>query len=111
MFSICINGSSSHNKVFFIILCIPIIINAGPGLFCNGNNFSDLTECCTEEYQCGLYQGNCATDSQCKGNLKCGTKNCKVTSNETTFAENWQKFNCCYNGMSIRKKIQLLICH
>ena len=87
----------------FIILCIPIIINAGPGLVCNGTNFSDLNECCTEEYQCGLYQGNCATDSQCKGNLKCGIKNCKLTSNETSYAGNWQKFNCCYNGMSIGK--------
>ena len=88
----------------FIILCIPIIINAGPGLACNGTNFSDLIKCCTEQHQCGLYQGDCATDSQCKGNLKCGIKNCKLTSNETSYAENWQEFNCCYNGMSIGKK-------
>ena len=82
-----------------------LIVNAGPGVVCNGTNFSDLFECCTEEHQCELYQGDCATDSQCKGNLKCGIKNCKLTSNITSYAGHWQEFNCCYNGMSIRKKI------
>ena len=81
-----------------------LIINTGPGLACNGTNFSDLFDCCTEEHQCGLYQGDCTTDSQCKGNLKCGIKNCKLTSNITSYAGHWQEFNCCYNGMSIRKK-------
>ena len=82
-----------------------LILNAGPGLVCDGTSFSDLFDCCTEEYQCGLYQGACATDSQCKGNLKCGSENCELTSNETCYAGHCQKFNCCYNGMSIRKKI------
>ena len=86
-----------HTNIF-------LLLNAGPGLVCNGTNFSDLFDCCTEEYQCELYQGACATDSQCKGNLKCGINNCELTSNETSYAGHWQKFNCCYNGMSIRKK-------
>ena len=86
----------------------PILIT-GPGLVCNGTNFSDLFDCCTEEHQCGLYQGDCGTDSQCKGNLKCGFKNCKLTSNITSYAEHWQEFNCCYNGKSSRRKL-LLIC-
>ena len=79
-------------------------MNAGPGFVCDGTNFFDLSECCTEEYQCGLYQGDCSTDSQCKGNLKCGIKNCKLTSNTTSYAVHWQEFNCCYNGMLIWKK-------
>ena len=77
---------------------------SGPGLICNGTNYFDLFDCCTEEHQCGLYQGDCTTDSQCQGNLKCGNKNCKLTSNTTSYAGHWQEFNCCYNGMSIRKK-------
>ena len=81
-----------------------LFINAGPGLICNGTYFSDLIECCSEEYQCDLYQGDCSTDSQCKGNLKCGVKNCKLTSNTTSYAGHWQEFNCCYSGMSIHKK-------
>ena len=93
-----------HTNHFFSIL------NPGPGLVCNGTNFSDLFDCCTEEYQCGLYQGACSTDSQCKDNLKCGIENCKLTSNETSYAGHGQKFNCCYNGMPISKKTQLLIC-
>ena len=82
-----------------------LIVNAGPGLVCNGTNFFDLFECCTEEHQCGLYQGACSSDSQCEGNLKCGSKNCNLTSNITCYAANCEKFNCCYNGMSIRKKM------
>ena len=81
-----------------------MIVNAGPGPACNGDDFSDLFECCTEEHQCGLYQGACSSDSQCEGNLKCGSKNCNLTSSITTYAGNWQKFNCCINGMSIRGK-------
>ena len=87
-----------------------LILNAEPGLACNGTNFSDLFECCTEAHQCELYQGDCTTDSQCKGNLKCGIKNCKLTSNTTSYAVHWQKFNCCYNGMLIWKKTQLFVC-
>ena len=80
------------NNVFFKI------INAGTGLAAGW-----LTGC-TKEHQCGLYQGDCTTDSQCQGNLKCGIKNCKLTSNITNYAGHWQEFNCCYNGISIRKK-------
>ena len=83
---------------------ISLILNEGPGLICNGTNFSDLFDCCTEEHQCGLYQGDCTTDSQCQGNFKCGVKNCKLTSNITSFAGHWQEFNCCYNGKLIRNK-------
>ena len=81
-----------------------VFVFAGPGLVCDGANFLDLFDCCTEEHQCGLYQGDCKTDSQCKGNLKCGLKNCKLTSQITSYAGHWQAFNCCYNGMSSRKK-------
>ena len=79
-----------------------VFVFAGPGLVCDGTNFFDLFDCCTEEHQCDLYQGDCKTDSQCKGNLKCGLKNCKLTSQLTSYAGHWQAFNCCYNGMSIR---------
>ena len=45
------------------------------------------------------------TGLQCKGNLKCGHENCKLTSKITSYAGHWQTFNCCYNanGMSIKK--------
>ena len=80
-----------------------LLLNAGPRPVCNGTNYSDLFECCTEEHQCGLYEGACSTDSQCQGNLKCGIRNCNLTSIITHYPTG-QKFDCCYNGMSIRNK-------
>ena len=45
--------------------------------------------CCTTTNQCGIGEGDCDTDSQCSGSLKCGTDNC---------GSNFPKgFDCCYN--------------
>ena len=39
---------------------------------CNGVNEG----CCTEEFPCGLGDGDCDGDEECRGDLVCGTDNC-----------------------------------
>jgi len=42
------------------------------------------SSCCSEEYPCGLGEGDCDSNSECRGDLRCGTNNC---ANGTTFAD------------------------
>ena len=37
----------------------------------------DPFNCCTSTNQCDRNQGDCDTDSECIGDLICGTENCK----------------------------------
>ena len=43
------------------------------------NDPSGGWSCCTSANQCGIGEGDCDTDSECSGNLKCGTDNCDTT--------------------------------
>ena len=48
--------------------------------------------CCTTTNQCGIGEGDCDTDSQCSGNLKCGTDNCDTAVGFPS------AYDCCYQG-------------
>ena len=48
--------------------------------------------CCTTNNQCGIGEGDCDTDSQCSGSLKCGTDNCDTSLGFPT------GYDCCYQG-------------
>jgi len=41
-----------------------------------GNQCQGGDTCCTEENQCFEGEGDCDNDSDCRGNLRCGTDNC-----------------------------------
>ena len=36
----------------------------------------DDDHCCTADKPCGVGEGDCDSDDQCSGDLKCGTDNC-----------------------------------
>lgn len=44
---------------------------SGKGTLCQGDN-----DCCTEDNQCGLGEGDCDSNADCLGELICGTENC-----------------------------------
>eukprot|EP00961_Rhodomonas_salina_P238356 3221588-Rhodomonas_salina.1 len=46
-------------------------------------------QCCTDRGDCQVGDGDCDSDGECAGNLKCGTDNCPVGSQE-----DW---DCCYD--------------
>ena len=48
--------------------------------------------CCTSTNQCGIGEGDCDTDSDCSGNLKCGTNNCDTALGFPS------AMDCCYQG-------------
>jgi len=53
--------------------------------------------CCTESNQCGVNQGDCDSDADCKGNLVCGKNNCNGPNFDS-------KDDCCtldYNDCKI----------
>ena len=37
-------------------------------------------DCCSDELQCDIGEGNCKQDSHCKGDLVCGDNNCLTNS-------------------------------
>ena len=43
---------------------------------CNGI-VGDSYTCCTSSNPCGLHQGDCDSDSECKDGLACGRDNCQ----------------------------------
>ena len=45
--------------------------------------------CCTSSNQCGEGEGDCDGDSDCRGNLVCGTDNC----NGPSYMSSWM--DCC----------------
>ena len=56
------------------------------------NDFS----CCTSSSPCALGEGDCDDDSDCDGNLVCGTDNCR------NFDSAWtDEADCCTTGNTI----------
>ena len=55
--------------------------------------------CCTDENPCGVGEGDCDRNSNCEGELKCGTDNCKKCLGEDLGVD-CSKFqptdDCCY---------------
>ena len=49
--------------------------NACCGLNANGEE-SPAEDCCTDANPCSEGEGGCQDDSNCKGDLVCGSKNC-----------------------------------
>ena len=49
---------------------------------------SEVKHCCTSGKPCGLAQGDCDRDSECKGDLVCGKNNCGS-------AFSWRFADCC----------------
>merc|ERR1711915_483901 len=80
--SSCLIIFSSALKTKWIV---NVPINPPLGQRCSGRNYNGQ-RCCTPENQCGLGEGDCDGaldggkndgDRGCKGNLVCGSNNCK----------------------------------
>ena len=56
------------------------------GTYCNGGN-----GCCTPTNPCPENQGDCDSDNDCRGNLKCGEDNCPKNTGHSKYDD------CCYN--------------
>ena len=51
-------------------------ISVFPGTYgCDGGD-----DCCSDELQCDIGEGDCDQDSHCKGDLVCGDNNCQTNS-------------------------------
>ena len=60
----------------------------------------DDDHCCTADKPCGVGEGDCDSDDQCSGDLKCGTDNCG-----TGFGDLW---DCCQAEQGNINKLDLL---
>ena len=61
---------------------------------CYGPNCADGTggaACCTSSNQCGSGEGDCDSDSDCIGSLKCGSNNCDTSLGFPP------DYDCCYD--------------
>ena len=62
---------------------------------------NQILTCCTEAHKCGDGEGACDMDTQCEGDLKCGTNNCNNDFPKNQLLQNLEwpknKFSCCYN--------------
>ena len=53
----------------------------------------DGASCCTTSDTCEIGEGDCDSDSECTGNLVCGTDNC-----QSIFGHSPSDFDCCKEG-------------
>jgi len=63
--------------------------NTGP--VCNGDD--NAWTCCSSTNKCGLGEGDCDRDDDCKAGLKCGEDNCKDFHNGAMYAA-----DCCISA-------------
>ena len=70
--------------IFFISDCVPSKDDSG---------------CCTDSYPCSMGEGDCDSDSECYGNLICGTDNCQNFDSAYSSTH-----DCCTTG---NKTVQL----
>ena len=52
--------------------------------------------CCTTSNTCEIGEGDCDSDSECTGNLVCGTDNCL-----SIFGHSPSDFDCCIEGKTL----------
>ena len=71
-------------KLFFSLTAPPV---------CNATN-SDYDCCKSPNLPCGLGEGDCDSDSECSGNLICGSDNCQSLDSGWAFSD----FDCCMEG-------------
>lgn len=57
-------------------------------------NIYDMS-CCTSANPCGPNQGDCDSDDQCSGDLRCGTDNC------IGFPSSYSSMDCCFLDTSV----------
>ena len=53
-------------------------------------------DCCTDDNKCSENQGDCDYDSDCAGDLVCGTNNCQSTG---VTGSNWASSADCCEGI------------
>jgi len=59
-----------------------------------GNTDSKTWACCTSSEPCGLFEGDCDNDDECKGNFECGKHNCLDMNPGSSFSPG---ADCCYD--------------
>ena len=64
-----------------------------PGNKCNGGPIDDLKECCNPRVRCGVGQGDCDLDIDCKNGLICGEEGQGKGPN--CGPEFWETAECC----------------
>ena len=64
---------------------------------CNGLSRVDGS-CCTPSNQCDIREGDCDSDNDCRGNLKCGVNNCPANRKFSSSDD------CCYDPASGRRR-------
>ena len=75
-----------------MMIYIPHLIESTSG--CDGKLLGrNGSECCTISNLCEIGEGHCDSDSECTGNLVCGTANCLPI-----FRHSPPDFNCCKKG-------------
>ena len=57
---------------------------------CNKDD-EDVANCCSETNSCGVGEGDCDSDDECLGDLRCGRNNC-----EPDFGWGGPRSDCCY---------------
>ena len=66
---------------------------------CKGHPLTDMN-CCTRGRLCGIGEGDCDYDGDCRSGLKCGTDNCFYDF-PTSYGYNWEIMaDCCYGTVS-----------
>ena len=64
---------------------------------CDGQlSEKESEECCSESNTCEIGEGDCDKDSECTGNLVCGTDNCK-----SIFGHGSKTQDCCEEGETL----------
>ena len=64
--------------MFIIGVMIKCIILGNPVARCiwSGTSIAETWGCCSSSNPCGADEGDCDSDNDCLGNLKCGFNNC-----------------------------------
>ena len=81
----------THNPIYSPRLCLlncVVLIDSG----CQNGGWS----CCSSSNQCSIGEGDCDDDSECSGNLVCGTDNCDSNfQNGTNEQGEFHQQDCC----------------
>ena len=106
------------NKLCYTLECprlnFTIIIGSGRAVYvplargsgCQNGGWS----CCSSSNQCGIGEGDCDNDSECSGNLVCGTDNCGSNfPNGTNEKGEFHQQDCCTEATQGNKNNHLVL--